>query len=200
MRIIHSLNLLFFTLFSANASATNVTSLYEPKVTDASTRGEVMLGFEAGSFAFTGASLTGMGLGLSYRYALNPNVAIQGGLSQAFSINGGFGFLYTGLGFFAHYAVMGSWIAPRQNIEWNGRSIVTVTEKRRNILSLFAGAEQFIFSGKASVYPAPGFAAGLGYQFNISNQPWIVNIRGGTYSLKTGSLSAVILQLQKPLN
>jgi hypothetical protein len=182
---------------SADESETNVTETSR-KYSVRQSGNALSLGIEGSIFKIPDASIAGMGFGIHYRYALGHRFALRGTLSQAFTASGGFGFLYTNVGLFAHYAIRGGW-SPSQTVYWDHRPMVTVKERTDGTLSVFSGIEQYIFSGKAAVYPAPGLAAGLDYQSSFFGRSWTTGFKAGVYSADAGTISALILQFQTSL-
>jgi hypothetical protein len=191
--------LIGFVIFFSQAYANELTS-FRPKLQEEARRGSILLGLEGAFFSFSGSSFNGLGINLGYRYPFFRNWAVQGGISQAFSFTGGFGFLYTSFSLAGHYAIFGNWNPIEQTIEWQGKEIIQNRERKGNLLSLTAGVEQFLFSGNTAVYPAPGAFGGVLFRTEIWGLPWSATARAGAYASNGSTMSAFLFQFQTELD
>lgn len=147
-----------------------------------------LMGMEGAYFTRSGGSLMGVGLGVGVSHALSPAWAVQAKISQAFSLSGGFGYLYTRISSQLVRAFGGSFQGSARSVKFRGREIVEAQGASDGRFSLGAGLEQVVFSGTRSVFPAPGFFGVLGKQMTFFGQAFELGAKGGIYFASSETL------------
>ena len=118
-------------------------------------------------FSREGESLMGYAGELLASYGLTPKVAIQLGLDQAMSSEGGITILYTGIHSAVSYAVTGDYIKSNSVLNVNERPTLQLHSGDEPLLGVEGGLDQFFFNGTSRIVPATGFSAGAHYDRTV---------------------------------
>ena len=200
----NQLNLLFiilgFVLCGAaqtdqNPQTATAAVNFQPQFVGYHSSGSFLLGTELASFALPTGSLSGAGFSLGYQYQINPRLSLRGNLSQGFNTSQGFGFLYTNFGASVGYAIINDWSQDDTKIEWNGRPIVSIRNKKNAIWGLQGGFEQYLFGGTTTVYNAPGASMGIYSKFEMYNQEFLGTASIGSYKSNASNITGIVLKL-----
>lgn len=173
---------------------------FQPRLVGESSKGSLLLGTEYATFSAPAGNLSGVGFNLGYHYLINSNLGLKGNISQAFNPSDKMSFLYTGFGAQATYALLGSWSQSHEEIEWRGKTIVSVKSKKETIWGVQAGLEQLLFGGSSAVYNAPGMSVGAFSKFEIWNQDFLASVAYGSYTTSGSAIMGLTLKLQFLLN
>ncbi len=116
------------------------------------------------------ASSTLNGIGLTFGGHLNLTKKVRGSLLffQAYSQTESLGrAMYTGIGANISYSLLGQFGENTESIEMDGRSIVSINNKRRWNLNVGMGFDQYWLNATEVVFPVSGPSWVIGTEFEV---------------------------------
>ena len=152
---------------STTTTSTAGFSDYRVRLDEQESRFSVGIYGQASQFTFDGRSLLGNALELDVTCAFAKNFAASVSISQALSLEGGFGVLYTGIRGAAQYAFWGDFIRRDSAVMVNGQRSLSARGGQSTLLAGEFGIEQYMFNGTARVVPATGGSVGVRFDKNF---------------------------------
>ena len=152
---------------AAGESSPTETSPYRVSLDNRDSR--LSFGFygQISQFDREGESLLAYAAELLASYGLTQKVAIQLGLDQAMSSEGGVTIVYTGIHSAVSYAITGDYIKSNSVLNVNERPTLQLHSGDEPLLGVEAGLDQFFFNGTSRIVPATGFSVGGHYDRTV---------------------------------
>ena len=180
--------------FVANLHASENQLQYEKKEVPNS----LSIGLEYSSLSAT-TRLSGFGIQLNWQRNLSNSFALDFGLMQVFNFSDGFNYLYTGIGVFTKYAVLGEFSNQSAALYHAGHSLVTEYPEKGDILAIGVGPEQLILNGTSSIFPVTGLSFLLQYQTRFFDLPLSSTLRYSTMSGNNLQITGIFFTLSTEL-
>lgn len=166
---------------SSSVSAVGAGSMvgysdYRVRLEESESRFNLGLYVQASQFSLSGRSLLGNAIEVDATYALSSKIAANVSVSQAVTLEGGLGVLYTGIRCAGQYAFWGDFIKRDSTVVINGVRSVQTHSSTASLLAADIGVDQFMFDGSSRVVPATG--ASFGARYDRSFGSWRASFIG----------------------